>query len=452
MLGGEGTFHNLGFQDGVPMERVQLKDISGAKSRIVRSLKITFIVLAVSLGWEFVLMHEVLGKPFGANEALIIGSGCLAVALRSLLPSISLSAGALVFLGGMFLGPKLVALLSNGSSENLPQVKSVIFPLIYLIIGFLPLGEPERRSDVSTVDTTSVRSYFKDFTTRKIIGLTFNTVAVVACILMLCRIIFNEMVGYDGYQMMTAFGVLILSAIAWDRTLSIFNQFDYNQPLVQRLVSIAAVAFFCPILVFETADWGERVRTNTLMQPMLKALDEQYDRNGTVPYLITNPEDYLSATKENRQLLIRRGGITYVSDGKSFVLGIRGNSYHPDTRTLLSYDSCSKKWQKRDYDCIAGHCISSGPHASKPRGLQSNDIRPYFTGQEVKPSCSTQNDFVVWSKYDWNHLKKRWMLDIGDFSETELQTDELVKQRAFANRQDELRNILAFFDKQKKKD
>jgi hypothetical protein len=203
------------------------------------------------------------------------------------------------------------------------------------------------------------------------------------------------------------------------------------------------------MLVFEAAHWGETLQVNALMKPLIETLGEQYKRSGTVPYLITNPADYLDRSRETHDAFDRRGGITYVSDGKHFLIGIRASGFNPDGKDFLTYDSCTEKWQRRSYDCLAGHCVGSGPHAATPKDLQPNDIRPYFTGQSVKPSCSSEDDHVIWAKYGWSLGRKRWIL-IDDLEDTVSQTEELKKRGVGASRQDEFTKIVEFLEEHRR--
>jgi hypothetical protein len=432
---------------GVSMERPESQNAPGYSGRIKCAFESGFLALILSLGWEFVFMREALGKPFGLNEFLMISSGCLVVALRTLFRPISVSAAVLVFIGGLYLGQDLIQFLRNAPVG----FRSIFLPLICLIIGFLPSQNIDCVSDNPSVEPKSVRFRFREFSRRDLISLTFSLVALLVCLVAIGCTIRNQIVGYDIFQMLTSLVVFIFSGVAWHSALSILNKFGYRQRLLHRVLSTAAVAFVCPILVLEAADWSEKRQINTLMKPLLESLGDQYEKSGAVPYLITNPADYLDRSAESHEIFVRRQGITYVSDGKNFLVGIRASGLHPDGQVFLTYDSCAKKWQRRLYDCIAGHCISSGPHAATPPDLQPNDIRPYFTGQAVKPSCSSQSDHVIWSKHNWSFPGKRWILDVGDFEETVSQAEELKKRGIDESRRDEFEKILTFLKEQRKR-
>ena len=194
------------------MEHAESKNASGDDTRIKTVFKAGFFVLGLSLCWEFFLMHKVLEKTFGFNECLVIGSGCLALVLRSLFPPISVSAAALVFIGGLSLGPNLIQLLGNVSVG----FRGIIFPSISIIIGFLPARKVNSASDAASVEPKSVRLYLKNLSRRNLIGLIFSAIVALACFVKICFITVHEIVGYDGWQMAAALGVFILSGITWD--------------------------------------------------------------------------------------------------------------------------------------------------------------------------------------------------------------------------------------------
>lgn len=200
------------------MEHAESKNASGDDTRIKTVFKAGFVVLGLSLCWEFFFMHKVLEKTFGFNECLVIGSGCLALVLRSLFPPITVSAAALVFIGGLSLGPNLIQLLGNVSVG----FRGIIFPSISIIIGFLPARKVNSDSGAASVEPKSVRLYLKNLSRRNLIGLIFGAVVALACFVKICFITVHEIVGYDGWQMAAALGVFILSGITWDRATSAY--------------------------------------------------------------------------------------------------------------------------------------------------------------------------------------------------------------------------------------
>lgn len=334
----------------------------------VSGLVVGVLLFLLLLGWEFLLMHEELSKPFGFTDILAIALGCAPLIVISFFLPMNISAGVLTLAGGFYWATILRILLP------LPDVpmtvnRFIIAALLFLpgfapiIVGCIPLRKSNSLDNAlaSTPETTIISQ--ERLTRLGKVFLIMNLMVLLISFALVFYVIYYSFTGApNNVQGISMIVVFIFASLSWNRFISIGNKFGYFQPPKYRLLCAILVSFMCIFLWRDVAKWGEISRVSNQLKPLLAHLNEQYKKTGTVPYFIGNPMDYMDS--------FDRRWIKYISDGTHFLIQTQGNADHWGQTLFLTYNSCTGKWIKRYRTDLI--CLSQQPPPLSPKYRQEN--------------------------------------------------------------------------------